>query len=174
MILTVDVKYNDDNSWKAAALSFNDFTDETYQHLYTLTDKDVDITISEYIPGEFYKRELPIIKALLDTYNLNPDILIVDGYVRIYDKETESMKNGLGAHVKEDLNLSCEVIGIAKTYFHKAETNTAMVYHGMSNNPLYVQSYSGYSYMREIYSMHGKHRIPTLIKLTDYFTRHDS
>jgi len=39
--------------------------------------------VEGYKSGEFYKRELPCIKALLEEHNLTPDCIIVDGFVKI-------------------------------------------------------------------------------------------
>ncbi len=37
--------------------------------------------VAEYQSGEFYKRELPCIKKLLEEHQLTPECIIIDGYV---------------------------------------------------------------------------------------------
>jgi deoxyinosine 3'endonuclease (endonuclease V) len=36
---------------------------------------------ADYIPGEFYKRELPLLRAVIDDLLPRPALLVIDGYV---------------------------------------------------------------------------------------------
>ena len=49
----------------------------------------------EYVPGEFYKRELPCIIKLLDLVEEHIDCIIIDGFVYL-DGDT---RPGLGKHI---------------------------------------------------------------------------
>ena len=61
---------------------FNKWCDE---HVSKFIYADVKVD-SEYIPGEFYKRELPGILKLLEQVNLDEfDTIIIDGYVYLIE-----------------------------------------------------------------------------------------
>ena len=64
MILAVDVYYKE-NSAKAVGLLFNP-EDETIKDLKVAYIPDIE----DYIPGEFYKRELPCILKIIEQTNL--------------------------------------------------------------------------------------------------------
>ena len=62
MILAIDVDYRDNNTAKAAGIVFENWTDEFPKATITT----IISPIADYEPGQFYKRELPCILALLD------------------------------------------------------------------------------------------------------------
>jgi deoxyribonuclease V len=66
---------------------------------------------ADYQPGEFYRRELPLIVSVLAMLPRKPDIVLIDGYVWL---GVEGRK-GLGAHLHEALNADSAIVGIAKT-----------------------------------------------------------
>lgn len=108
MILVVDVDYKNTTA-NVAALVFEDFTDDSVLSTYT---KVVE-KISEYQPGEFYKRELPCILEILKIVKEKIDMIIVDGYVWL----NSNNKPGLGGHLFQSLNKKIPVIGVAKGHF---------------------------------------------------------
>src|SRR5262249_50979417 len=61
-----------------------------------------------YEPGQFYRRELPYLVALVQELPALPDILVVDGYVWLGEGAP-----GLGAHLFEALDRRVAVVGIA-------------------------------------------------------------
>lgn len=151
---------------------------------------DEDVTIykdtiytkvtSEYIPGEFYKRELPGIKKILKKFiKEQPELwnqihaVIVDSYItlKVGDKEWD----GLGAYVNKFLykiEQSKIIYGVAKSKFGDCDEISGKVYRGKSKKPLYVQTtgapkVAGY----HILYMHGKYRIPTMLKKVDNLSR---
>ena len=67
--------------------------------------------VAGYIPGSFYKRELPCILSLLSDINETVDTIIVDGYVSL------GSRPGLGQHIKDEIEPRVAVIGVAKNYF---------------------------------------------------------
>ena len=94
-----------------------------------------------------------------------PDIILIDGFVHI-----KPPGKGLGSHLYDQTN--CLVIGVAKNSL-KIACNYALIYRGKSKRPLYVSAI-GIDLNRAcgwIRSMHGKYRIPTLIKLADAFRK---
>ncbi|MER7283914.1 endonuclease V [Dactylosporangium sp. NPDC000244] len=121
----VDVDYPDSGGGRAALVagSLPGFAVET-ERVAWLDE------VEAYVPGQFYRRELPAIRAVLA--GVDPvELLIVDGYV---DLDPDG-RPGLGAHVHEALGIP--VIGVAKTSFHTA-THAVPVLRGGASKPLYV------------------------------------
>ena len=96
--------------------------------------------------------------------------IIIDGYVWL----DADGKPGLGARLHEALGGKIPVIGVAKTPFRGDCWSTA-IRRGLSLRPLYITA-AGMDTSDAacaIGSMHGKHRIPTLLRLVDQTTRKD-
>ena len=123
---------------------------------------------SDYEPGAFYKRELPLLLAVLDQLERLPGTLIIDGYVWL-DSEG---KPGLGAMLHRALAERISVIGIAKSRFAGASACLPVV-RGSSLRPLYVSAVGmdAADAAKGVQSMHGRHRIPTLLRLVDRAAR---
>ena len=163
MILAVDVQYVSAKGVAAGVLFENWDSSEAIDEFVSIVDID-----SEYVPGQFYKRELPCILTLLKEHALSPDIILVDGYVFLDDDETP----GLGKYLYDALNSRTVVIGVAKNRYSGIGEQHA-VYRGGSNNPIYVTA-AGENLdvaKRNILSMHGQHRVPTLLKYADRLAR---
>jgi deoxyribonuclease V len=166
MILTIDVYYKE-NSAKAVGILFDPDNE---------TVKDLKIAyinaIEDYVPGEFYKRELPCILKIIEQTNLKEiEAIIIDGYVYVDNNKAF----GLGAFLWETLNEKIPVIGVAKTSFFKNKETVKMVYRGESKNPLYISSI-GYDLNEAtalIKEMKGNYRIPDILKLLDNKTKED-
>jgi deoxyribonuclease V len=122
---------------------------------------------AEYEPGAFYKRELPLLLAVLGRIARVPATIVVDGYVWL-----EAGKPGLGARLHEALEGRACVVGVAKSAFAGA-TAAIPVLRGGSRSPLYVSAAGlDVSAAAEgVRSMHGRHRIPTLLRLVDRAAR---
>jgi deoxyribonuclease V len=123
---------------------------------------------AEYVPGQFYKRELPLLRALIEDLTSRPSMLVIDGYVWLGPTDAP----GLGAHLFEELHAATPIIGVAKTRYRN-DTWSEQVYRGESRKPLYVTA-AGVETARAaalIASMHGKYRIPTLLKEVDRLAR---
>jgi deoxyribonuclease V len=132
-----------------------------------LDEKVVEIQdVAPYQPGQFYRRELPCLLAVLQ--KLPPiDVAIIDGYVWL-DGESQP---GLGAHLYQALNEKVAVVGVAKTKFRGAEV--CEIIRGASKRPLLItaagiQKELAAQYVR---SMHGIYRLPTLLARADYLSR---
>jgi len=163
MILAVDVDYRD-NQAVVAGISFNTWHDATEQAVYTTIVNGVEA----YQPGQFFRRELPCILQLLQEHSLNPDCIIIDGYVYL-DGEHDP---GLGKHLYDALGASVKVIGVAKRAF-KDTPSYCEIYRGQSRKPLYVTA-AGFELeqaKQRVTTMHGKFRIPDLIKKADRVCR---
>ena len=122
---------------------------------------------ADYHPGEFYKRELPVLLALLDGSDA-PDLIIIDGYVHL-DADGRA---GLGAHLHAALGGRIPIIGAAKTPF-RGDDWSSSVLRGQSTRPLHVTAagMEGDDAARIVRSLHGPHRIATMCKLADKLAR---
>lgn len=163
MILAVDVQYVGGQGF-VSAVSFREWRASTPDHVYETTQDFLEA----YIPGQFYKRELPCILKLLDEHELSPDVILIDGYVYL-DRQ---QRPGLGMHLYHALDGRCPIIGVAKSRFYSFDEN-AELYRGSSKNPLFVTA-AGMDNDRarqRIREMHGDNRVPTLLKLVDRLCR---
>jgi len=161
MILAIDVHYREDFA-KSVSIEFDDWVDENILQIHeTIIDE-----VEEYIPGEFYKRELP---CLLEVIELSDreliKLIIVDSYVVLNDDG----KFGLGAYLYEALGEEIPVIGVAKKNFLSNTKNVREVLRGESQKPLYVSS-MGIDIdqaAEKIRNMKGEYRFPEMLKLVD-------
>jgi deoxyribonuclease V len=79
-----------------------------------LTEKTALVTdVAPYVPGQFYQRELPPLRAVLAGVT-GIELLVIDGYVDL----APDGRPGLGAHVHAEIGVP--VIGVAKTPFAAA------------------------------------------------------
>jgi len=163
MLACLDVSYRDSVAC-AAGVTFRDWSDAT-----AFDEKVVRIqNVEPYQPGQFYRRELPCLLAVLQ--KLPPvDTAIIDGYVWL---DGESMP-GLGAHLYQALNRKVAVIGVAKTKFRGTD-RVCEVIRGTSKRPLYVTAVGIQHELaaEHVRSMHGDNRLPTLLAHADYLCRH--
>jgi deoxyribonuclease V len=158
------VYYHDDNTATAAGILFSDWQSTEIEQIVI---KQLD-NIECYQPGSFYKRELPCILSLLDEVKQELEMIIIDGYITL----GTSKKPGLGMHLYESLNKSTPVIGIAKNEFTDTPKECRL-YRGNSKTPLYISSIGiPLSAAKSLVAkMHGKYRIPTLLKKVDQLSR---
>lgn len=159
MILTTDVAYRDDMACAAGILHPDWRTDEIAR---TIT-KTIS-PVAPYEPGQFYQRELPCILSLLEDIDGDLEAIVVDGYVDLGG----DAKPGLGRRLYEAIGGAVAVIGVAKSAF-KDTPDTCRILRGKSKTPLFVTA-AGLPLSQaksHILSMHGEHRLPTLIKKAD-------
>ena len=118
-----------------------------------------------YQPGEFYRRELPPLRAVVPAA-AELALIVVDGYV---DLDPDG-RPGLGAQVHAEFGVP--VIGVAKTAFSTA-THAAQVLRGQSSRPLYVTA-AGMTTADAaglVAEMAGRFRMPDALKLVDRLAR---
>lgn len=163
MIACVDVDYRGVDAI-AACVVFDSWTAEKSVNEIVKRIGEVQ----PYEPGQFYKRELPCILAVLKKVQQPFNTIIVDGYVWLRDGQ----EPGLGAKLYESLNEAVPVIGVAKTRFTRG-AKAAAVYRGRSQRPLFVTAAGTSAKMaaRNIERMHGRFRIPTMLKKADRLCR---
>jgi deoxyribonuclease V len=128
-------------------------------------------TVAPYESGNFYRRELPCLLAVLRQLPSLPQTVVVDGYVRLSPGD----RPGLGAHLYEALGRAIPVVGIAKTAFAGAEScaGVARVLRGTSRNPLFVTAVGIEPDVAAqcVRRMAGKHRIPDIVRIADQLSR---
>lgn len=163
MIVIIDVDYRKNNTAKATGVILNDFSSKEPLAVVNSYIENVE----PYESGNFYKRELPCIRALFKEHKLKPLVTIIDGYCELKGHKT------LGEYVAEELTDKI-VIGIAKNK-HIDDEKSEKVYRGTSKKPLYVtHSHSKESTLGDlIEEMAGKYRIPNMIKRADAECRSD-
>ncbi|WDF76528.1 endonuclease V [Mucilaginibacter sp. KACC 22773] len=166
MILALDVHYKAAGA-KAVGVLFN-WEDAFPEEVIIEYINDVD----DYIPGEFYKRELPCLLKIIEQISLNDiDAIVIDGYVYI----DNDMNFGLGGRLWEALEKRVPVIGVAKTSFFKNKDTVRELKRGISNSPLYISSIGldldfCVSFIR---SMKGDYRMPDILTFLDKRTKED-
>ena len=163
MILIIDVHYRDQGA-KAVAGLITDWNNNTLYKSYSLMIGDV----ADYIPGQFYQRELPCILQLLQGIDEAFDTVVIDGYVHLGTEQ----KPGLGHYLWDALGQQKKIIGVAKNHYQDTPAE-CMIYRGESHNPLYITALGldlteAKNY---ILNMVGAHRIPTLIKQVDTLSK---
>ena len=104
MILAVDVDYRGNRAYIGGV---------TFEHWIDNHEKETFISfldkVNDYIPGQFYLRELPCILRLIEEHKLKPEYVVIDGFVFL-DGES---KPGLGKYLYDALNQKVAVIGVA-------------------------------------------------------------
>ena len=160
MIVALDVDYNTDRV-VAAGIGFDAWT-EAVPSLELVVASDAPA--AEYEPGRFYLRELPHLTAVLALVDPAPAIIVVDGYVWLAPG-----RPGLGAHLHEACGVP--VIGVAKNPF--AGAVAIEVVRGDNARPLLVTAVGiePADAAAHIRTMHGPHRIPTLLRRVDQLAR---
>jgi len=160
IIAAFDVHYLD-YGCMAAAVVFSDYSEAAPTAEYTQFLPGA----AGYIPGQFYRRELPCILTLLKQINKAPDEMVIDAYVMLGNRP------GLGQHLFDFFDGKIPVIGVAKSKF-KGSSGTE-IFRGGSIHPLYVTA-AGVNQQKaseRIRTMHGAHRIPALLKRVDCLAR---
>lgn len=161
MIAILDAAYGDECSAAACVLATS-WQDDKGASEHTITRNEA----WPYEPGQFYKRELPLLLAVMPT-DATITFAVVDGYAWLGPERTA----GLGEHLYDATLRRFPVIGVAKTAF--AQTAAAEVLRGKSQRPLYVTC-AGVDLVTAaalIRQMQGPARLPTLIKRADELAR---
>ena len=163
MILAVDVHYERNHAVTGGAL-FRRW-DDAFPDIEIVSELD---EINQYEPGEFYKRELPCILKLLKDHSLNPEYIIIDGYVYLDGHSSP----GLGKYLFDALEGNIPVIGVAKSHYKNIPQDYGLL-RGKSKKPLFITAVgtSLSQAKRFLLKMHGENRIPTLLKHVDTLCR---
>jgi deoxyribonuclease V len=165
MIGLVDVGYDDSNGRARAGL----VVARSWTDADPLREAVVVVEgLAPYQPGEFYRRVLPPLLAVLRARPELPTVVVVDGFVWL-DGEG---KAGLGAHLHRALDGKVAVVGVAKTWFQGAGA-VREVHRGNSKRPLFVSAV-GIELdpaADAVRAMAGSYRVPSLIRRADQLSR---
>jgi len=169
MMIAFDAQY-DDASQRAqvAGVVFENWTDSRplSEHVWQTTD------VAPYQPGQFYRRELPLLLELLRQVQNEQaesiDLAVIDGFVDLGDHP------GLGRHFWEAVGQAFPIVGVAKSPFRNAPAE--QVLRGVSKRPLYITTVGvdARQTAQQVQAMHGPHRIPTLLQQVDALARSKS
>lgn len=161
-MVALDVHYGGVGA-RAACVGFGAWADASPAFERALR---VDGGVAVYVPGELYVRELPALLAVLGILAEAPRVVIVDGYVTLADGAP-----GLGQRLYEALGARAAVVGVAKTEFRGARA--VPVLRGGSRRPLFVTAagMTPVAAAEAVRTMHGPHRMPTLIARADALAR---
>ena len=121
--------------------------------------------VPPYRPGQFYRRELPALRAVLDDLS-GVGLLVVDGYADL----DPGGRPGLGAHAHAEFGIP--VIGVAKSRFRTA-THAVPVVRGTSARPLFVTAAGMPSAAAAdlVRRMAGRYRLPDVLRRADTLAR---
>ncbi|NMH27929.1 endonuclease V [Flavobacterium silvaticum] len=165
MIAAVDTYYYG-NKARTVAIVFRHWESGDFEGHYI---EETEIS-AEYVPGEFYKRELPCILSILKKVDMDAiEAIVVDGYVFLDDDS----KLGLGGHLYESLHRKYPVTGVAKTNFVSVKDKKKELFRGESKNPLYITAIGIdlENATQNISHMSGEYRNPKLLKQLDMLTK---
>jgi deoxyribonuclease V len=160
----VDVDYRSEGTAFAACVVF-----DAWSAAEAVETRVVRIdAVEAYQPGEFFRRELPCVLRVIAAVEARLDVVVVDGYVTL-DPEG---RPGLGLRLYEAFEQSVPVIGVAKTHFATA-THAIALRRGDSRVPLWITSagLAPEAAAAHVLAMHGRHRIPTLLRQVDRLAR---
>ncbi len=166
MLAFVDVNYLEPRAVAGCVLAEHWDADSPARERIERIDK-----VAPYTPGQFYLRELPCLLRVLRTDQAVLRAVVVDGYVWL-----ARARPGLGWHLHRHLHQKTgrriPVVGVAKTPFAKNDS-ALPVRRGRSQRPLWVTAVGVdlHAAAKRVQSMHGVHRIPTLLKRVDQLCR---
>jgi deoxyribonuclease V len=164
MKICLDVDYRGDHA-VAAGVLFHDWTDAVAAGEVVERVSAVEA----YVPGQFFRRELPCLCAVLARVRDPIELILIDGYVWLADEA----QPGLGGHLCETLGKSTPIIGVAKSRFRSAGSAISVFRGNEAMRPLFITA-AGMD-VREaaghVQTMHGPYRIPTLLKRVDSLCR---
>jgi len=114
------------------------------------------------VRGELDLRELPCVMQLLREHGLEPELILVDGFVHLDADETP----GLGQHLYHALGGRVPIVGVSKKRLAGLGAQFEVMREEEAQ-PLYVTCAGidiGAAKAR-LRAMHGRKRLPTLMKL---------
>ncbi len=162
MIAALDVQYADEKQQAtAAAVVFREWSAASSIAEHTILCEHVQ----PYVPGEFFRRELPCLLAVLKETQSPLEAILIDGFVDLGDRP------GLGRHLWDALANQTPIIGVAKTAFHGAAP--VSILRGESQSPLFITTVGIEAALAAAYirQMAGPYRIPDLLRRVDQLAR---
>ena len=159
MKLAMDVHLSGDTA-RVGAVAFDDWAAAEGTRNYSLHIAHVE----KPAKGELDLRALPWLIQLLEANRLQPEVVVLDGFVHIDAQDTP----GLGRRLHDALAGRTAVIGVSKSLFKGTDTpDQYCIFREDETPPLIVTSAGidlGAAKAR-MRMMHGRKRMPTLMKL---------
>ena len=159
MKLVMDVHFEGDTA-RVAAVAFDDWGAAEATRTFSL-----DIAHVEKPPkGETDLRALPWLIQLLDANRVQPEAIVLDGFVHLDAQETP----GLGRRLHDTLGGRSAVIGVSKSVFKGTDTPDQFCIFREDETPALIVTSAGIDLgaaKARIRAMHGRKRLPTLMKL---------
>lgn len=157
MKLVMDFQIQGDTA-RVAAVAFDDWVAFEGTKNYSLRIEHVE----KPAKGELDLRALPWLVQLLDANRLQPELIVLDGFVHLDAQETP----GLGRRLHDTLGGRTAVIGVSKTGFK--DTPEQFEVHREEETAPLVVTCAGIdlgAVKARVRMMHGRKRVPTLLKL---------
>lgn len=161
MIGIFDVGYDGEVA-RVGCVSVDSLLDDSSSNEWVVSG----IRVEKYVPGEFWKRELPPLLAGIRSAPARLSVCLIDAYVDLGEERTP----GLGRILHDRTGLP--VIGVAKSPFPGTPVECE-VRRGSSRRPVFVTT-AGYDLTdakQQVVQMAGQGRIPTLLRRTDHLSR---
>ncbi len=159
MKLVMDVQIQGDTAL-VAAVAFDDWAAFEGTKNYSLKIDHVE----KPAKGELDLRELPWLLQLINANGLQPEVIVFDGFVHLDAQETP----GLGRRLHDTLGGRTAVIGVSKSLFKGSDTPEQFCVFREDETPPLVVTCAGIDLgaaKARIRTMHGRKRVPTLMKL---------
>jgi deoxyribonuclease V len=157
MKLVMDFRIEGDAA-RVAAVAFDDWGAAEATKTWSLHIEHVE----KPAKGELDLRALPWLVQLLEANRLQPELIVLDGFVHLDAQETP----GLGRRLHDTLGGRTAVIGVSKTGFK--DTPEQFEVHREDETPPLVITCAGIDLgaaKARVRMMHGRKRVPTLLKL---------
>jgi len=159
MKLVMDVHISGDGA-RVAAVAFDDWAAAEATRHHSLAVAHVE----KPAKGELDLRALPWLIRLLEAERLQPEAIVLDGFVHLDAQDTP----GLGRRLFDALAGRTTVIGVSKSAFKGADTPDQFCVFREDETPPLVVTCAGVDLgaaKARVRMMHGRKRVPTLMKL---------
>ena len=158
MKLVMDYQIDGDSA-RVAAVAFDDWAAPEGTKNYALRVEHVE----KLAKGELDLRALPWLVQLLDANRLQPEAIVLDGFVHLDTQDTP----GLGRRLHDTLNGRVAIIGVSKSLFKGDTPDQFCIFREEETPPLVItcEGIDLGAAKARIRMMHGRKRLPTLMKL---------
>jgi len=159
MKLFMDVHFEGDTA-RVSAVAFEEWAaaEGTRHHALAIAH------VEKPAKGEVDLRALPWLIQLLEANRLQPEVILIDGFVHLDAQDTP----GLGRRLHDALAGRSAVIGVSKSVFKGSDTPDQFCVFREDETPPLVVTCAGIDLgaaKARIRMMHGRKRLPTLMKL---------
>jgi len=159
MKLVMDV-HIEGASARVGAVEFDDWAapEATRHHVLAIAH------VEKPAKGELDLRALPWLIQLIDANRLQPEVIVLDGFVHLDAQDTP----GLGRRLHDALAGRSAVIGVSKSLFKGSDTPDQFCIFREDETPPLVVTCAGIDLgaaKARVRMMHGRKRVPTLLKL---------